>query len=148
MDILSPRETIVIPNSYECSRDESIFPDPEEFRPERFTDGVRVFETAVEPRDFAFGYGRRVCPGRQIADATLWITIVTMLYVFDIRKPIGPDGQPIEPDLVLADSTATSYPKPFVCDFIPRSLEHVELLNATYDSVLPSATTKSVPDKA
>jgi len=87
-----------------------------------------------------------------------------MLYVFDIRKPIGPDGQPIEPDLVLANSTATryvpfvqlfhllsiypsSFPKPFVCDFIPRSPQHVEILNDTYESVLPSATTKPVPNK-
>ncbi|KAF7372815.1 Cytochrome P450 [Mycena sanguinolenta] len=141
-----PAGTMVVPNSYECARDESIFPDPEEFRPERFTDGVELFTNIVEPRDFAFGYGRRVCPGRQISDSTLWITIVTMLYVFDIRKAIGPDGQPIEPDLVLANSTATSFPKPFVCDFIPRSAQHIEILNATYESVLPNATTKPVPN--
>ncbi|KAF8198883.1 cytochrome P450 [Mycena galopus ATCC 62051] len=140
-----PAGTMVVPNSYECARDESIFPKPEEFRPERFTDGVKLFTNIVEPRDFAFGYGRRVCPGRQISDSTLWITIVTLLYVFDIRKAIGPDGQPIEPDLVLENSTATSFPKPFVCDFIPRSSQHIDILNATYESVLPSPTTKSVP---
>ncbi|KAJ7719464.1 cytochrome P450, partial [Mycena olivaceomarginata] len=141
-----PAGTMVVPNSYECARDESIFPEPEEFRPERFTDGVKLFTNIVEPRDFAFGYGRRVCPGRQIADSTVWITIVTMLYVFDIRKATGPDGQPIEPDLVLANSAITSFPKPFVCDFIPRSAQHIEILNATYDSVLPSATAKPVPN--
>ncbi|KAJ7824971.1 cytochrome P450 [Mycena olivaceomarginata] len=141
-----PAGTMVVPNSYECARDESIFPEPEEFHPERFTDGVKLFTNIVEPRDFAFGYGRRVCPGRQIADSTLWITIVTMLYVFDIRKAIGPDGQPIEPDLVLANSAVTSFPKSFVCDFIPRSAQHIEVLNATYESVLPSATTKPVPN--
>ncbi|KAJ7864575.1 cytochrome P450 [Mycena olivaceomarginata] len=141
-----PAGTMVVPNSYECARDESIFPEPEEFRPERFTDGVKLFTNIVEPRDFAFGYGRRVCPGRQIADSTVWITIVTMLYVFDIRKATGPDGHPIEPDLVLVNSAITSFPKPFVCDFIPRSAQHIEILNATYDSVLPSATTKPVPN--
>ncbi|KAF8198880.1 cytochrome P450 [Mycena galopus ATCC 62051] len=141
-----PAGTMVVPNSYECARDESIFPKPEEFRPERFTDGVKLFTNIVEPRDFAFGYGRRVCPGRQISDSTLWITIVTLLYVFDIRKAIGPDGQPIEPDLVLENSTATSFPKPFVCDFIPRSSQHIDILNATYESVLPSPTTKPVPN--
>ncbi|KAJ6450900.1 cytochrome P450 [Mycena sanguinolenta] len=139
-----PAGTMIVPNSYECARDESTFPDPEEFRPERFTDGVELFTNIVEPRDFAFGYGRRVCPGRQISDSTLWITIVTMLYVFDIRKAIGPDGQPIEPDLVLANSTANSFPKPFVCDFIPRSAQHLEILHATYESVLPNANTKAV----
>ena len=93
--------------------------------------------------------------------------MVTMLYVFDIRKPIGPDGRTVEPDLVLEDSStirctfslsdkrfvslaslSSSYPKPFVCDFIPRSPQHVELLNATYDSVLPSVNTKPPPNKA
>ncbi|KAF7351726.1 Cytochrome P450 [Mycena sanguinolenta] len=139
-----PAGTMVVPNSYECARDESIFPDPEEFRPERFTDGVELFTNIVEPLSHLLPTS--VWPGRQISDSTLWITIVSTLYVFDIRKAIGPDGQPIEPDLVLANSTITSFPKPFVCDFIPRSAQHIEILNATYESVLPNATTEPVPD--
>ncbi|KAF8164378.1 cytochrome P450, partial [Mycena galopus ATCC 62051] len=71
-DYFIPAGTRVVPNFYQCARDESIFPKPEEFRPERFTDGVKLF---TKPRDFAFGYERRVCPGRQISDSTLWITI-------------------------------------------------------------------------
>ena len=37
------------------TRDESMYPNPEEFRPERFLGEKR----AQDPREFAFGSGRR-----------------------------------------------------------------------------------------
>ena len=42
-----------------CLYNEVDFPEPSVFRPERFTDGRVLFTNVVEPRDFAFGFGRR-----------------------------------------------------------------------------------------
>ncbi|KAH7882749.1 cytochrome P450 [Phlebopus sp. FC_14] len=44
--------------------------------------------TDDDPSRFAFGFGRRICVGRHVADASLWISIVTMLAVVDflVRK--------------------------------------------------------------
>ena len=39
--------------------DENDFPEPNEFKPERFTDGHKLFKDIPDPRNFAFGYGRR-----------------------------------------------------------------------------------------
>lgn len=36
------------------TRDEEIYPDPEEFRPERFEN-----EKVLDPREVVFGFGRR-----------------------------------------------------------------------------------------
>ena len=37
----------------------------------------------------------RVCPGRELADHTLFLTIASSLSVFDVLPPTGPDGKPI-----------------------------------------------------
>jgi cytochrome P450 len=34
----------------------------------------------------AFGFGRRICPGRFFADTTLFIVIASLLSVFKIEK--------------------------------------------------------------
>ncbi|KAK0194555.1 cytochrome P450 [Armillaria mellea] len=57
--IFIPKGSTIIPNSWLCLHDENDFPEPNEFRPERFTDGHKLFEDIPDPRNFAFGYGRR-----------------------------------------------------------------------------------------
>jgi cytochrome P450 len=37
----------------------------------------------------AFGFGRRICPGRHFVDATLFILIASLLSIFNIEKGRG-----------------------------------------------------------
>ncbi|KAJ7107469.1 hypothetical protein C8R44DRAFT_941191, partial [Mycena epipterygia] len=55
--------------------DASLYPSPYEFIPERFlpNSGNPDANLNPDPWRFAFGYGRRVCPGRDLADDTLFI---------------------------------------------------------------------------
>jgi cytochrome P450 len=46
------------------SRDETRYPDAEQFIPERFLDAAGML-TGDTP-NFVFGFGRRVCPGKQL----------------------------------------------------------------------------------
>jgi cytochrome P450 len=65
--------------------DPKIYPDPEEFKPERFLneDGsVRDDPTL----SLAFGVGRRICPGRHFVNATIFIVISSVLSVFNVTK--------------------------------------------------------------
>lgn len=45
------------------SRDESRYPDPEAFIPERFFDSKGMLNDD-DPAEFVFGFGRRKCPGK------------------------------------------------------------------------------------
>lgn len=45
------------------SRDETRYPNAEQFIPERFLDAEGMLTD--DTPDFAFGFGRRVCPGKQ-----------------------------------------------------------------------------------
>lgn len=62
---LIPKGSIIVPNAWAIMHDEAIFGvDCREFKPERFLtpDGKR--NPDIPDVDVAFGFGRRICPGR------------------------------------------------------------------------------------
>ena len=71
------------------------YPEPETFKPERFLnpDGSLLDDPVLV---LAFGYGKRICPGRHFVDATLFITIASLLSSFNVEKGEPPSGQPFE----------------------------------------------------
>jgi cytochrome P450 len=70
-------------------RDTSVYgEDVDDFRPERFMDGERLHESVPIP-DAAFGFGRRGCAGRASAEASFWISIVSLLSVFNFKGKEG-----------------------------------------------------------
>lgn len=55
---------ILISSFYRAmTRDETRYPNPEAFIPERFLDSERML-IKDDPADFVFGFGRRICPGK------------------------------------------------------------------------------------
>jgi cytochrome P450 len=70
------------------------YPEPEEFRPERYLDKDGNFrdDPAIA---LAFGVGKRICPGRHFVDATLFIVASSVISVFDIRKAKDENGHEI-----------------------------------------------------
>ncbi|KAJ7439299.1 cytochrome P450 [Mycena latifolia] len=50
-----------------------------------------------DPEMAAFGFGRRICPGRHLAMSSLWITIASILATMDIQKARDAHGKKIEP---------------------------------------------------
>ncbi|KNZ77986.1 Cytochrome P450 705A20 [Termitomyces sp. J132] len=76
------------------------YPNPEEFKPERFLrndDSLLTFDSLTEGH-YTFGFGRRKCPAYNLASKSVWIAIVRLLWAFDIRPCLGSDGKPIYPD--------------------------------------------------
>ena len=50
-----------------------------------------------DPSAAAFGFGRRICPGRHMALSSVWHAIASILRVYNIEKAKRPDGTVIEP---------------------------------------------------
>jgi cytochrome P450 len=73
-------------------RDPRNYRRPEIFDPERFLGP----EPELDPRTCIFGFGRRACPGRLLADQNMFITFATTLAVLNISKAIDAHGQEIE----------------------------------------------------
>jgi cytochrome P450 len=95
-----PARTTVIPNIWAMLHDESQYPEPLKFNPDRFAnDGVT--KPQRDPRTLAFGFGRRICPGQHIAEASVFIQMATILSTLHISKAINDNGQVIEPEIAF-----------------------------------------------
>jgi cytochrome P450 len=79
--------------------DPEIYPDPEEFNPDRFLEADGSFHE--DPRiSLAFGAGKRLCPGREFVDAALFIVASSVLSVFNLTKEKDENGHEIPVKLV------------------------------------------------
>ena len=70
------------------------YPDPEEFKPERFLNEDGTVHDDPTPA-LAFGIGKRICPGRHFVDATLFIVASSVLSAFDVSKAKDENGNEI-----------------------------------------------------
>ncbi|KAJ7152095.1 cytochrome P450 [Mycena filopes] len=124
-----PANSIVIGNVWAILHNEAVYPDPYAFKPERFLlDGKP--NPAVPDPECAFGFGRRLCPGREMARDSLWVAVVSIMASFDITKALDEHGQEIEPTYQF-DSGFINAPLPFKCCIRPRSMEAESLVRAT-----------------
>ncbi|KAG1747302.1 cytochrome P450 [Suillus lakei] len=110
--------------------DPQAYTNPSRFNPERFwaDDGKKPEN---DPRTICFGFGRRICPGLHLADASVWISTVMSLAVFDISKVVENHVE-ITPE-VDPSSGMISHPKPFKCSIKPRSAKAIALIQQDVD---------------
>ncbi|KAH7920189.1 cytochrome P450 [Leucogyrophana mollusca] len=106
-----PKGATIIANAWAMSRNEAKYPNASDFKPERW---LKVDGSLVDERpDFVFGFGRRFCVGRHLAEASLWSAIASMLSIFNFIK-----SEEFEPKWTFG---ATSHPISFPCRIVPRS---------------------------
>ena len=120
-----PKGALLLPAVWSFTRDPSVYHDPEVFKPERFLPPYN------EPpaTDVTFGFGRRICPGRILAEASLFLTFAQALAAFRIEKVVGGDGMVVEPEHTF-QSGIISHPGPFKVRVVPRSDRLRELVEA------------------
>ncbi|KAI0747873.1 cytochrome P450 [Daedaleopsis nitida] len=123
-----PKGTLVVANSWAILHDEKAYTDASTYNPDRFLRADGTLNPDIrDPAVAAFGFGRRICPGRFMAIDSMWITIACLLNVFEIGRAVGDDGKEIIPK---ADYFCgfLNHPKPFPYTVKPRSKEHETLL--------------------
>ncbi|KAL1744516.1 cytochrome P450 [Schizophyllum fasciatum] len=133
-DFLIPKGAFLIPNTWALAHDENMYPDLYAYKPERFltADGKRINKEVRDPSLYAFGFGRRICPGRHMALSSVWHAIASILRVYNIEKARRPDGTVIEPVREYKSSLLYS-PEFFECQFVPRSEKAVAMIQAIAD---------------
>ncbi|KAF9010847.1 cytochrome P450 [Cyathus striatus] len=116
---LIPEGATLVMNIWGIFHTENLFPDADVYNPERFInnlDGAKVVE-----------YLFACLPGNNFAKNGLHLTIMTLLWGFDIRS-VG------EIDLDAYREGITTEPQPFKCDIKPRSAKHAEMIFAEYQA--------------
>ncbi|KII83621.1 hypothetical protein PLICRDRAFT_119208 [Plicaturopsis crispa FD-325 SS-3] len=154
-----PKGAIVLPNIWAMNRNPEVYgPDATEFRPERFlassrssspVDGMSSY--TYRPEDDAilapaprytkeeghvtYGYGRRICPGRFLANNSLFIDIACMLWGCSFTPLVDASGQKILPDIKNHTSDGIILrAMPFECDITPRFPEVADVIAQTEES--------------
>jgi len=113
-----PKGATVIGLHWSMAIDERAFPDPLEFRPERWLEG-RSEDLHMHTR--TFGFGRRICTGRHIARNSVFLLIARLLWAFNIKHAVSSEGKQKEVDDMAFTSGFVWTPAPFEAVFEPRS---------------------------
>ncbi|KAL6550211.1 hypothetical protein OROMI_020699 [Orobanche minor] len=83
-----PKGTRVFVNVWAIHRDPSIWENPLEFCPDRFSDGKWDY-TGKDFSYFPFGSGRRICVGTAMAERMFMFSLASLLHSFDWSLSVG-----------------------------------------------------------
>ncbi|GKZ36944.1 hypothetical protein AbraIFM66950_008209 [Aspergillus brasiliensis] len=110
-----PRGTLIMPNHWELDLNDG------EFRPERWL-------TGSQPPVNVFGFGRRICPGRHLAEDALSLLMTRMLWAFKFEAPdpIDPWGFEIDASILVPHHSRAL--------ITARDRQKSELLNRTWEA--------------
>ncbi|KAF9816991.1 hypothetical protein IEO21_03756 [Rhodonia placenta] len=122
-----PAGASVVANAWAMTRDVRTYVDPEVFRPERFQDLPVGAKDTMDPRCYMFGFGRRVCPGKLLADSSLWLAMASIISTFDVVPSRDARGRQIIPEATW-ESGIIRQPVKFEVDIRPRSQKSLELI--------------------
>ncbi|KAK9126503.1 hypothetical protein Scep_015349 [Stephania cephalantha] len=79
-----PRGTMLLVNAWAMHRDPNSWPDPEEFKPERF--GSENDDHENDFKFIPFGFGRRGCPGTRMAMRMIGLTLGRLVQCFEWER--------------------------------------------------------------
>lgn len=125
-----PNGTTVLGNSWAINLNEEYYPSPHTFNPARFLDekdprydpllkGVKTHP--AKAGHSSFGWGRRICPGADLAVNSLFIALSKLVWAFDL-VPTS------EYDTFDYTDGFNIRPKSFQCMIRVRSPEHQKVL--------------------
>ncbi|KAH6919036.1 cytochrome P450 [Coprinopsis sp. MPI-PUGE-AT-0042] len=129
-----PAGTIIFTNAWGIMHNPDVFEDPMAFNPDRYLKGDKIKPNILDPEQAAFGFGRRVCPGRHFSSEALTIFVASVLSCFTVKPPKDENGQYTSMSPMEMASLVIAAPEPFKCSFLPRSQKHAELIKTMADS--------------
>jgi len=117
--------------------DPDLFAEPEIFNPDRYVANEHGVKPGVDTQDFRdwlpFGFGRRICPGRHLAQNSLMINAMNMIWAFDFSPALDPNtGLEIPIDIWNYEKGILTAPRPFQCKITPRSQIRADIIEREF----------------
>ncbi|KAJ7914752.1 cytochrome P450 [Mycena leptocephala] len=114
----------------------SLYDNAEDFVPDRYLlteNGTRpgVDGTDLRPT-FAFGFGRFICPGIHLAQNSININVMNLVWAFDFNPDIDSDGNLIPADTFAYRKGMSTGPLPFKCRITPRTAQKAEIIEHAF----------------
>ena len=131
-----PSGTTILGNNWAINLNEEYYPNPHHFDPVRFLSDTERAKLGIEKQPFlsekthpakaghsSFGWGRRICPGADLAANSLCIALSKLLWAYDIL-PI--EGRRY--DIFAYTNGFNVRPQKFECIIKVRSEQHRQVL--------------------
>ena len=141
-----PANTNILTNSWAINLSEEYYPNPHHFNPLRFLDH-EPSSLQYLPKDYvkstpiergkahpsktghsSFGWGRRICPGADLAQNTLFVALARLLWAYDILPAKG-----VQYDIWDYVGGFNVRPKHFECQIRIRDAQHESIVRAEYE---------------
>ncbi|KAK4173810.1 cytochrome P450 [Triangularia setosa] len=124
-----PKGTIIYQNVWAMNHDPAVYSDPEQFIPERYLPRNQQGGRGEPLPQGNFGFGRRVCIGRHLAENSLLIVLAGMLATMEVGTPEG--GEVGEEWSFRGQAIVL----PFKASFTARSERMRQLLDEAVDNL-------------
>ncbi|KAF2877631.1 cytochrome P450 [Massariosphaeria phaeospora] len=123
-----PKGTRILPLDFAFLRNPTKYPDPDNFRPERWLDaGWPTFQEPLTKFPTlkgmtSFGWGQRQCLGQSVTQDELLVSCGGLLWAFNLKEKIDPaTGIKIVVSAEKSNSLLIVKPDPFEMAFEPRN---------------------------
>uniref|UniRef100_A0A0N4ZM39 Cytochrome P450 n=1 Tax=Parastrongyloides trichosuri TaxID=131310 RepID=A0A0N4ZM39_PARTI len=122
--------TMTQPFFWGANYDEKYFKDPLTFRPERFLeDDGKTYKVRYD--HMAFGKGKRICAGKSLAEAELFLFFTSFLQKYKFTHPNGPID-------LTSDFGGVLLPNPYTCK-LEKRLFYFKIMNRIFGTGKPKA---------
>ncbi|CUA66986.1 O-methylsterigmatocystin oxidoreductase [Rhizoctonia solani] len=137
-----PAGSTIFVNNWGMFHDPEVFERPDDFWPDRFLQNEFGTKPGVDNTDrrnnMAFGSGRRFCPGVHLANNSLMLNTMNLVWAFDFRPATDETGKPIPVDIHDYAKGILTCPNPFKCKITPRSAHHAEIIEHDFAAAGPA----------
>ncbi|KAG8763183.1 hypothetical protein FRC15_008094, partial [Serendipita sp. 397] len=113
-----PKGTLIIGNVGDILRDPRRWGEGAHvFKPERFLPEYNPRASELpNVESIVFGFGRRICPGRHLAERNGMLFAAAILSTYEILPPVGE----VAPEKIEYTPTQVRAPANLRCRFVPR----------------------------
>ncbi|KAF5367006.1 hypothetical protein D9758_003848 [Tetrapyrgos nigripes] len=133
-----PKGSMVFINAWGIYHDPDVYEDPETFNPDRYLQNEFGAKPGVDTSEFRnniiFGSGRRICPGQHLANTSLALNVMNLLWAFEFAPDETTQKKGTKIDIPNYRKGSFYKPAPFPCSIKPRSAAKVSIIEEQFSS--------------